>query len=255
MEQRCSNMVYEATAVTRDPDSDLKDCRIRLLWLDLDAENLSGALKAVSLLEAPQFIATSYVWGDHEYSGQGEQRPDWRILCTAPSGQSQAMPLGRSCYDMLQCIRRRRVAMPLWVDAICINQADAEERASQVSFMGSIYSGAASVIIWVGDSTPATHDAIKFVRDIWRPREQKFEADTGYLKIVRWLTRHYVCEQPPVLSWPLTLVDRTCNTVNMIYDQTWDFKGQGYGLRALASRCSLDYEPYDFLTPGQCGVY
>jgi hypothetical protein len=38
----------------------------------------------------------------------------------------------------------------LWADALCINQSDLEERASQVQLMAQIYTGASKVLIWLG---------------------------------------------------------------------------------------------------------
>jgi len=41
----------------------------------------------------------------------------------------------------------------LWIDAICINQDDSRERRTEVIEMGSIYSNAAQVLVWLGPSS------------------------------------------------------------------------------------------------------
>ncbi|KAH6881668.1 heterokaryon incompatibility protein-domain-containing protein [Alternaria rosae] len=41
-------------------------------------------------------------------------------------------------------------ARTLWIDAICINQADNDEKGKQVTMMGKIYACATSVLIWTG---------------------------------------------------------------------------------------------------------
>lgn len=41
----------------------------------------------------------------------------------------------------------------LWIDAICINQADLEERSAQVRIMPQIYSKADCVNVWLGDDS------------------------------------------------------------------------------------------------------
>jgi hypothetical protein len=41
----------------------------------------------------------------------------------------------------------------LWIDAICINQSDNEEKSQQVRLMGEIYSKAEVVRVWLGPST------------------------------------------------------------------------------------------------------
>ena len=38
----------------------------------------------------------------------------------------------------------------LWIDAICINQNDDDEKSSQVQRMGEIYGGAERVLVWLG---------------------------------------------------------------------------------------------------------
>jgi hypothetical protein len=38
----------------------------------------------------------------------------------------------------------------LWMDALCINQEDVIERNQQVYLMGSIYSQAREVLVWLG---------------------------------------------------------------------------------------------------------
>jgi hypothetical protein len=40
--------------------------------------------------------------------------------------------------------------MALWIDALCINQNDVVEKGIQVPLMGTIYSNARSVLIWLG---------------------------------------------------------------------------------------------------------
>lgn len=49
--------------------------------------------------------------------------------------------------------------MLLWIDSICINQEDVEERNSQVKIMGDIYKNASTVVIWLGASDDYTRIA------------------------------------------------------------------------------------------------
>ncbi len=47
----------------------------------------------------------------------------------------------------------------LWVDALCINQTDEHEQASQIGKMRFIYSGAWNVIAWLGEERNASNAA------------------------------------------------------------------------------------------------
>ena len=45
---------------------------------------------------------------------------------------------------------RRAYKRPIWIDAMCINQRDEEEIASQIGLMSQIYRRATSVVVWLG---------------------------------------------------------------------------------------------------------
>jgi hypothetical protein len=45
----------------------------------------------------------------------------------------------------------RCINLPIWADALCINQADLDERAAQVKLMGRLYKSASLVLAWVGE--------------------------------------------------------------------------------------------------------
>jgi len=51
----------------------------------------------------------------------------------------------------LRRIRNESQARVLWVDAICINQTDDEERSQQVRIMGRIYKSTRECIMWLGE--------------------------------------------------------------------------------------------------------
>ena len=49
---------------------------------------------------------------------------------------------------LLHVVGKSEREISLWVDALCINQADNEEKSEQVRLMGEIYSRATGVIAW-----------------------------------------------------------------------------------------------------------
>lgn len=120
------------------------DCsrrEIRILELLPAHHHLSKSQPAsriwhVSLDENPSFLALSYVWG----SGN-----DTTII----SVDERPFPVTRSLFEAITGIREAESVM-IWVDAICINQQDTEEKCIQVKMMRSIYARATSVIFWLG---------------------------------------------------------------------------------------------------------
>jgi len=49
-----------------------------------------------------------------------------------------------SLYDALIAVRQKKEEVLVWVDALCIDQQNKDERATQVRLMGNIYSKAMS---------------------------------------------------------------------------------------------------------------
>jgi len=54
--------------------------------------------------------------------------------------------------------------LPIWIDAVTINQADVEEKNDQVSMMGQTYQRAERVIVWLGSGDQQVERAFRFVK-------------------------------------------------------------------------------------------
>lgn len=99
----------------------------------------------------PEYEALSYCWGKsgvtHEIQLGGKQ-----------------MMVGENLWVALRNLREASKGKErrLWVDAICINQGNVEERSIQVLRMGSIYQHAKRVVISLGGSTSEGVE-----RDLW----------------------------------------------------------------------------------------
>ncbi|TGJ85655.1 hypothetical protein E0Z10_g3126 [Xylaria hypoxylon] len=48
-------------------------------------------------------------------------------------------------------LREAKKTRTLWVDALCIDQSNTEERSEQVSSMGDIYRSASGIVVWLGE--------------------------------------------------------------------------------------------------------
>lgn len=93
------------------------------------------------------FVCLSYVWGD--------AKDNVEILLN-----NRRFKITRNLWIALCRLRDKGLSMPIWIDAISINQQDLDEKAAQVYRMAHIYNVASEVIIWIGDGpTPSYHDA------------------------------------------------------------------------------------------------
>jgi Heterokaryon incompatibility protein (HET) len=66
--------------------------------------------------------------------------------------------------------------LPLWIDAICVNQQDSNERDAQVRRMKSIYEQAEQVIIWLGRYNEPTDGSFRF--DLSKYEIDKFDENS-----------------------------------------------------------------------------
>ncbi|KAF4458854.1 ankyrin [Fusarium albosuccineum] len=103
--------------------------------------------------ECPPFIALSYVWGRDKATNDIEL--DARTFRVRSNLWSALHQLSNCQLDV--------EAEYFWIDAICINQEDNDERAHQVGMMSKIYQGAAAVVAWLGPSLRDSDIAIKAI--------------------------------------------------------------------------------------------
>lgn len=99
-----------------------------------------------------RYEAISYVWGD----------PDPTHSISLPNETS--LLLTTSLYEALCRFRSSRRIRRLWADAVCINQADIDERNAQVAIMGRIYRCSSRTLAWLGPGSDT--DAAAFAL-IW----------------------------------------------------------------------------------------
>jgi hypothetical protein len=69
----------------------------------------------------------------------------------------------KNLQDALWQLRQLKEFSYLWIDAICINQKDNEEKSQQIKSMQELYSTASLVIIWLGKSDPTSDEAIRLI--------------------------------------------------------------------------------------------
>ena len=64
-------------------------------------------------------------------------------------------------HEALKMIRLPDGDVWMWIDALCINQEDPQERGHQVSMMDGIYSSAEIVIVWLGEARDGSDFAME----------------------------------------------------------------------------------------------
>ena len=131
------------------------------------------------LSEAPPYYALSYAWREaipddieQQRFKNPHRRLDWNSLSILRTSirlakqkprinamrhavnleeNSGYIPTGRNLQLALRRLRLLRRTRTIWIDAVCIDQYNLEEKSSQVSFMRDIYAQAQQLLIWLGE--------------------------------------------------------------------------------------------------------
>ncbi|KAL8992318.1 MAG: hypothetical protein Q9188_007616, partial [Gyalolechia gomerana] len=130
----------------------LKPRNIRLLKLlpaGSHSDDIHCTIYQACLDDKIQYEALSYTWGD------ATQRSE--LYCNGKH-LSITSNLGKA----LRYLRSEKETRALWIDAVCINQADNEEKRHQIALMGDVYTKAHQVIAWIGEEHPADAAAMDF---------------------------------------------------------------------------------------------
>ncbi|PVH83556.1 HET-domain-containing protein [Cadophora sp. DSE1049] len=148
---------------------------IRLLTVhEGEGTEIRCSLDIVSLDEAPPYEALSYVWGDPNRTRE--------ITLDGKSFQ-----VTTNLARALRHLRDRQKPRRLWIDAICIDQQNAEERSSQILLMRDVFQRASKVVVWLGESTMASKAAFALIRTVdfgdgsfWEQKENQGPASFSH---------------------------------------------------------------------------
>lgn len=125
-------------------------------------------LEVTDLDTAPAYEALSYAWGYFD--------PPDGVVCNGV--RKSVTPNLGSALRRLRWTNRERV---VWIDAICVNQNNVEERTQQVQLMKTIYSQTQRVIIWLGEDED--EQASSAIEVIGRAAEYYLE-ETSHIEIL-----------------------------------------------------------------------
>ena len=183
----------------------------------------------------PAYEALSYTWGDtcnpSSIFLKGEEFPVRKNL-------EAALRHLRPCRLPDDKVQPQRF---LWIDAVCINQADIQERSEQVLKMVKIYQTALTTIVWLGDGTIESDKAIRFMlehqddvskddSDLTQPMNyrEEFLALAAGILVRPWWERVWIIQEITVskdvlvvcgsMSVPWWLVAKFIAVVNLYHE-------------------------------------
>ncbi|KAK1751391.1 heterokaryon incompatibility protein 6 [Echria macrotheca] len=114
-----------------------------------DGEPIRGRITHHALDRDLAFDALSYAWGDATH----------RFIITVDDDKQ--LGVAANLHAALGHLRHPTDSLRIWIDAICINQADHAERSFQVGLMHSIYSQPQVVRAYLDQDVNASHPSIQ----------------------------------------------------------------------------------------------
>jgi hypothetical protein len=143
-------------------DRSLREIRLLELTYGNYDDNLVLALHIESLNRKPlAYHALSYAWGTAASSQKA-----------LIDGKETVVGLNLDCaLRHIRCSLTEPIL--IWVDALCINQHDLDERSFQVLLMKDIYSLAERVLIYLGPEHPGDADAIERIQQDQVPQSEE----------------------------------------------------------------------------------
>ncbi|EPE24757.1 hypothetical protein GLAREA_08610 [Glarea lozoyensis ATCC 20868] len=124
--------------------------------------------------ESPAYEALSYVWGTTENRQNIVVRERLPPDPSNPLSESVygdlisegQLPVTQNLEIALRHLRRSTSHRVLWIDAICIDQQNTDERNYQVRRMGEVYQTARQVLVWLGPSDKTSPLAVQTLHTI-----------------------------------------------------------------------------------------
>lgn len=220
--------------------------QIRLLTLRRDAATSKPTFRLETFNKADllhRYVAISYAWEDDTPVSE-LQLDDGRRL-----------PLSRTLVSLVESLQRWFSHVSVWIDAICINQADAVEKAAQVRSIGSVYANAEKVIIWLGSANKDAALAYRYILSkahlSW-PQDWEVETNRGHLDDILpildkpWFRRLWIIQEAVLGNDVLMMCDtfepttfaHFTNCVNAIWRYCQSTSAADYaGLAQRSLRC------------------
>ncbi|KAI0976770.1 heterokaryon incompatibility protein-domain-containing protein [Xylaria arbuscula] len=124
--------------------------------------------------DPPPYVALSYVWGDTTRSSS--------VLVNGTTFKAT-----QSLADLLCHLVPQEKPLTAWVDALCIDQDNEEEKSVQVGQMAEVYRRASFVLCWLGLGTAESRDAMLWIQKYGSQAHQLGIGNTPALRLVNLL--------------------------------------------------------------------
>ncbi|KAK6075374.1 heterokaryon incompatibility [Seiridium cupressi] len=111
-----------------------------------DQPQIQCFLTLANLKQQPKFVAVSHTCDTHE---------DRSLLVNGA-----LVPVSYDVFHVLEHLQEETEPITIWIDTLCINKGDTEERSAQVAQLADVFSVASSTIVWLGTAVEGSDEAM-----------------------------------------------------------------------------------------------
>ena len=158
-----------------------------------------------------RYDAVSWAWGDPSRNAEIEIMDD--------KGDRWTFGVSQKLEEALQAVRSENSVRTIWIDAVCINQNDSEEKSHQVPMMDRIYGLADRVCIWLGpiSETHDAKDAFKLLRKLRKDMDYRKTIDASNSEQLRtlsgmmrrdWFSRRWIIQEIALAKKAVVFCDK-----------------------------------------------
>lgn len=170
-------------------------------------------LSSFSRSKAPAYQTLSYAWGETT-----------DLIPIYVNGHE--MHITRNLHIALEHIRRENAKVIIWVDAVCINQRDDEEKGTQVQQMKTIYADAVRSIVWLGPAENDSDAVFEEANRVGREFINKMHGDRGEIvSAFDWMIEMYALPGEEMQRYQV-LEKRVDETLSKFYEESQQDPGR-----------------------------
>ncbi|ODM20286.1 hypothetical protein SI65_03339 [Aspergillus cristatus] len=188
-----------------------EEIRVIALLPGGDSEPVKCRLIHVPIFGGLKYDALSYTWG---------VEPEESTIRL----NELVLPVRLNLLQALLALRRRTETRFLWIDAICINQSDVDEKTREVQRLRQVYAQASKVVIWLGSSTEDSDIAMEMVSNQSLTTGGANGINPGWpaldrLVRRRWWSRVWCIQELASAHWSPMVI---CGSKFNVWDQMWN---------------------------------